>query len=544
MFKSLDLASWQYKLYLVGALPIFVCVSIIAIASHTLTAQSESLQKAIDTLQQRQDVALSFMVANLSLNAEVKSLIAASSSDDIRKSAIATIKATSIVEEELTKLSQSLAGDAIATRMRELFDGIKPRQMQVIGQARRNNDAEAMVVANELDPLITELEGISLNLVKRETQSLSELKESNIEQNQKLTFSLVVFFLLGSFASVGVALFFGRTLIKKLNYVRFILGRVRDGDLTEKVDTSSRCEIGEVNLSISETMANIAKTVSKISHRAQRLNTDTNTVEAAAHDSHERANKLTATYESINASTRRNIELSEQTSDNLQQAKVRSSQASDKAQQALEHAKVTRSSMAELKKAIQSANHRAEDMGEAVKSITAISANIAAISEQTNLLALNAAIEAARAGESGRGFAVVADEVRSLAYRSNESVDQIANLANQLTQSVEQMVAQMSTTKRQVEVQDDEFQSTLSTILDAENLIRTSEESIEQTSSLGQKQVMETEAIIEEMEKLQQVIGAATQSVINLEDLSESLGKSSYELKSLVSYFKLNGDAI
>ena len=64
------------------------------------------------------------------------------------------------------------------------------------------------------------------------------------------------------------------------------------------------------------------------------------------------------------------------------------------------------------------------------KYIQELSANndqVVNIASQTNLLALNASIEAARVGELGRGFAVVASEINQLAVSSKET----ANKSNQ-----------------------------------------------------------------------------------------------------------------
>lgn len=71
-----------------------------------------------------------------------------------------------------------------------------------------------------------------------------------------------------------------------------------------------------------------------------------------------------------------------------------------------------------------------------VEQISVLSEAIMQISSQTNLLALNAAIEAARAGEAGYGFAVVADEIRKLAEESKNTVIEIQNITEKVTDSV------------------------------------------------------------------------------------------------------------
>ena len=92
---------------------------------------------------------------------------------------------------------------------------------------------------------------------------------------------------------------------------------------------------------------------------------------------------------------------------------------------------------------IQTSSTHLEQLVGQVRDIGKVLEVIRSVSEQTNLLALNAAIEAARAGEAGRGFAVVADEVRTLAYRTQQSTQEIEQMIGRVQAGTEAAVASM-----------------------------------------------------------------------------------------------------
>ena len=96
-----------------------------------------------------------------------------------------------------------------------------------------------------------------------------------------------------------------------------------------------------------------------------------------------------------------------------------------------------------IRSIVEGARGRNAQLTDSAHRIVAALSRIQSIADQTNLLALNATIQAARAGSAGRGFAVVANEVKALSQQTTHAAADIAQIVDDLTESLQSTVGAM-----------------------------------------------------------------------------------------------------
>ncbi|QHC97751.1 methyl-accepting chemotaxis protein [Pseudomonas sp. R84] len=249
-------------------------------------------------------------------------------------------------------------------------------------------------------------------------------------ENSRTIVSL--FIALAALATVALAMMLTRSIVRPLSSAVSAAESVAQGDLTRPIETHGNDEVSRLLKALATMQQNLRETLQGISGSAMQLATAADELNAVTLDStqglQQQNNEIEQAATAVNQMTAA-----------VEEVARNAVSTSDATRQSSESAHLGQVRVSETATAINALANDVQQTGELVQSLANQSQDIGkvldvirAIAEQTNLLALNAAIEAARAGESGRGFAVVADEVRALAYRTQQS-----------TQEIEQMVQGM-----------------------------------------------------------------------------------------------------
>ena len=337
-----------------------------------------------------------------------------------------------------------------------------------------------------------------------------------------------VFIALAALATVGLAMLLTRSIVRPLSEAVSAAEHVAQGDLTRPIETHGTDEVSRLLKALATMQQNLRETLQGISGSATQLATAADELSAVTLDSTQGLQQQNNEIEQAATAVNEMTIAVEEVARNAVSTSDATRQSSESAHQGQERVSETASSISALADDVQSTGELVQSLANQSQDIGKVLDVIRAIAEQTNLLARNAAIAAARAGASGRGFAVVADEVRALAYRTQQS-----------TQEIEQMVQGMRNgSSLALEAMNASTSRAASTLLLAEK----AGEAL-QTITASVHQIHERNLVIASAaEEQAQVAREVDRNLVNIRDLSvrsaagaDQTSASSHELSQLAN---------
>jgi methyl-accepting chemotaxis protein len=355
-------------------------------------------------------------------------------------------------------------------------------------------------------------------------------KSEVTDASKEIRLATLIVLLASVFLAVIFIIWFTRSMLRPIKRLQESARAVSKGDLTVKMDSRRKDEVGELAKYFERMVDNLRMMILGVQETAEQVSASSQELSASADQTTKAIEHSTMAIQELAEGAEQQVnsvkdgsgQMSRMAEDvRLMSERVQSitttmrdtsgaaSSGNKAAGQAVEQMNIIQETVEQLGKVVQSLNTRSVEIGSMVDVI-------ASISKQTNLLALNASIEAARAGDAGRGFAVVAGEVRKLAEESGSSAAQIGELVHNIRQDMDSALTAMNAAQSRVG--------------DGIQAVNTSEQSFAQIREAVENAVYTLDALSETTKQLE---SGASHVVRTMTDISNVTQESAASTESV-----------
>ncbi|MBY8945571.1 MULTISPECIES: methyl-accepting chemotaxis protein [unclassified Pseudomonas] len=324
------------------------------------------------------------------------------------------------------------------------FDNFKAAHInynKVLAQVLDRIEANDMPAARELleeqlTPIWTEGR-MKLNDIITENKAVSDNATAAIDDavaSAKVSMFLSLAVAILAAGLCGLLLM--RAIMAPMQRIVDILGTMRDGDLSKRLNLARKDEFNAVETGFNDMMTELTALVSQAQRSSVQVTTSVTEIAATSKQQQATATETAATTTEIGATSREIAATSKdlvRTMTEVSTAADQASVAAGSGQQGLARMEET---MHSVMGAADLVNAKLAILNEKAGNINQVVVTIVKVADQTNLLSLNAAIEAEKAGEYGRGFAVVATEVRRLADQTAVATYDIEQMVREIQSAV------------------------------------------------------------------------------------------------------------
>jgi len=502
---------------LVGALLLGSQVFGITMVSRVSTGTADLAERSIPNIN-----ATSAVLAEINdVAVALRNMMLDADPADRQKQREEIAASTRASQEKLAQLDKRLVSPdsrAVLARMLAANDKYIEGQKELLKRIEAGDEQGARdFLKSVLRPALAELKGAVNDQLVLQQQRASERAEDAHDIEASTRIMMIVLALVSLAMAALVAWWNTRSITRPLARALDVANTVAAGDLTSRIEVTTRDETGMLLQALKTMNENLARTVSVVRSGTETIGTAANEVAAGNLDLSSRTEQQASSLEETASSMEELTSTVKQNADNARQANSLAETASHVAERG---GRVIDEVVGTMERINASSGKIADIIGV-----------IDGIAFQTNILALNAAVEAARAGEQGRGFAVVATEVRNLAQRSAAAAKEIKGLIGDSTEAVQagsKLVNEAGATMNEIVESVRRVTDIMSEITAA---------SVEQTAGIEQ--------INEAVAQMDQVTQQNAALVEQAAAASASMQEQAARLAEAVSVFRVDaGDAV